>query len=100
MVRATITPPVSEGDAPEGGLDTQTVARITALETETKHTRSLVNAVSDTNKFVLVVLFIGYLGLATAAIFAIITAINNDSSSREELTKQVQLLDLQLQKSK
>lgn len=91
--------PVSQGDAPLGGVDAETLARISKLEDDTKHNKKSLDFVGDTNKFILVVLFIGVIGLLVAIIVFGISEISSDRASRDELNSQVQQLNYELQHS-
>ena len=89
--------PQSEGDAPVGGADAETLRRIATLENQTNHSKILIDFVSETNKFILIVLFVGFLGLLLAIIIVVINTITTDTASRQELNSQVQVLNYELQ---
>lgn len=91
--------PQSSGDAPIGGVDAETLRRITKLEHDTKQSTGVLTFVNDTNKFILVVLFIGFIGLILAIIVVVLNAVKDDTHARNELTSQVQALNYELQHS-
>lgn len=92
-------PTPSAPAAPAGGYDTRTLARIDELEKDSKHTKRLIEFVNDTNRFILVVMFVGILALIFTVIFFSITAIISDTSARETLTSQVMQLNSELQRN-
>lgn len=56
-----------------------------------------VKDVQDTNRLLIVVMFIGYLGILVAVIIFAVTTIIADTSSRDDLKVQVQDLSRQVQ---
>jgi hypothetical protein len=91
--------PPTQGDAPFGGVDSVTLGRITELENSNRHSKVLIDLVNDTNKFIIVVLFVGFVGLVVAVIVVTLNAMTSDTTSREELKSQVQQLNYELQHS-
>jgi hypothetical protein len=89
--------PKAQGAAPSGGVDAETLRRITDLENSTRHSKVLINLINDTNKFIIVVLFVGFIGLVVAVIIVCLNAITSDTQSRNELSSQVQTLNYELQ---
>ena len=65
--------PKSEGNAPPGGVDAQTLRRIDNLEKETEHLNKAVISVSDNNKFIVTVLFAAFIVIIVAIGVAVIT---------------------------
>ena len=68
--------PEREGPIVPGAESAGTLARIEALEKETEHLKRSINFVSDTNKFILVVLFAAFLVIIVAIGIAVITSIH------------------------
>jgi len=65
--------PKSSGDAPPGGADAATLARIDELEHNYKHVTKTIDFVADTNRFIIVVLFTAFLVIIIAVGVAVIT---------------------------
>jgi uncharacterized membrane protein (DUF106 family) len=91
--------PKSQGDAPFGGVDAVTLGRITDLENSNRHSKVLIDLVNDTNKFILVVLFVAFIALIVGVIIVCLNAIVTDTNSRQELSNQVQQLNYEVQHS-
>jgi hypothetical protein len=88
--------PRSQGIAPSGGIDAATQGRISDLENSNRHSKALIELLGDTNKFIIVVLFVGFIALLVAVIVVTLNAISSDTSSREALSSQVQQLNYEL----
>jgi hypothetical protein len=85
--------PKSEGEAPPA-LDTvATLRRLNDLEREDSYLRRVLSNTQDTNRFILIVLFVGFVAIVITIVIFAITTIVSDTNSRTELIQQLKELN-------
>lgn len=95
--QVSVEPPKPVSEVAEAGFDSADILeRIDKVEGDVRHWQRVTEFVADTNKFIIVVLFVGFLVLLVAVLIAGISAISSDSSSRAELTNTVEQLNAKI----
>lgn len=93
MGRAPASTEIPKENAP---IDSRVTVRLDKLGQGIEHLTTSFKAVKETNSLIVIVLFVGFLGLLFALGLAGIGAVNSDITSRDQLKDSVQQLNQKL----